>query len=273
MEKLSELPTPSLIPGGYKISKWPWWAIAIILTGLIVITLILNPTGQVLLVRANETNTYDSFKINSNLKVGVQANSTSEKVALNKFNSEQIKSYSALDTAIQDLTAGNIDAVVMDKASASDYMNNNVGKFKINIRIPSNYNDTFMYLLKGRPAPGEPPQGVYITLRITLISFLSATILGLFAGLARVSKNVVLYNISTLYVEVVRGIPLVVLLLYTAFALFPLFVEATQSIGNWSHTYPRFWLLPITIQFHYSRHLHGRTCHHCPGLRIRSLRG
>lgn len=86
-----------------------------------------------------------------------------------------------------------------------------------------NYNETFIYLTTG----------IYTTLRITLFSFVIATILGLFAGLARVSKNVFFYNISTLYVEIVRGVPLVVLLLYIAFALFPVLVELITGIGKW----------------------------------------
>jgi polar amino acid transport system permease protein len=86
-----------------------------------------------------------------------------------------------------------------------------------------NYHETFTYLI----------QGVITTLRITLFSYLIATVIGLLAGLARVSKNVILFNISTLYVELVRGIPLVVLLLYFAFALFPLFVSAVTSFGTW----------------------------------------
>ncbi len=84
-----------------------------------------------------------------------------------------------------------------------------------------NYNDTFMFL----------KAGVITTLRITFFSFLIATTLGLMTGLARVSKNPILFNISTLYVETVRGIPLVVLLLYIAFALVPLFIEVLASIG------------------------------------------
>jgi len=91
------------------------------------------------------------------------------------------------------------------------------------VLINKNYNETFLYLTKG----------IYTTLRITLFSFLLATFIGLFAGLARVSKNAFLYNISTFYVEVVRGIPLVVLLLYIAFALFPVFVEAIKGLGSW----------------------------------------
>ena len=105
------------------------------------------------------------------------------------------------------------------------------------ILASQDYHDTFIYLLRGHTKPGQQPQGVFITLRITLFSFLLATILGLITGLARVSKNVFLYNAATLYVEVVRGIPLVVLLLYIAFALFPVFVEAIKGLGNWALSY------------------------------------
>jgi polar amino acid transport system permease protein len=86
------------------------------------------------------------------------------------------------------------------------------------------YTETFFYLT----------QGIFTTLRITIFSFLLATILGLITGLARVSKNVVVYNISTLYVETIRGVPLVVLILYIAFALMPVGVEAIKGLGNWS---------------------------------------
>lgn len=84
-----------------------------------------------------------------------------------------------------------------------------------------NYRDTFIFL----------KDGVITTLRITLFSFLFATLLGLFTGLARVSKNPILFNISTLYVETIRGIPLVVLLLYIAFALVPLFIELMAALN------------------------------------------
>jgi polar amino acid transport system permease protein len=85
----------------------------------------------------------------------------------------------------------------------------------------SNYRETFTYLL----------DGVATTLRITLLSFLFATILGLITGLARVSKNVFFYNISTFYVEVVRGIPLIVLMIYIAFGVVPALVEILNGAG------------------------------------------
>jgi polar amino acid transport system permease protein len=125
---------PGLLPSGWNPAKWPWWAIALVLSGLAIVFLIL--TSQ-------------------------------------------------------------------------------------------NYQDTFFYLT----------QGIYTTLRITFFSYILATFIGLLAGLARVSKNVFVYNLSTFYVETVRGVPLVVLLLYVAFAIFPLFVELLTGLGEWGLTF------------------------------------
>jgi polar amino acid transport system permease protein len=87
----------------------------------------------------------------------------------------------------------------------------------------SDYQSTFLYLT----------QGIITTLRITFFSFLLATLLGLPTGLARISKNVFLRNISTLYVEIARGIPLLVLIIYIAYGLFPLFVSFIDLLGKW----------------------------------------
>jgi len=87
----------------------------------------------------------------------------------------------------------------------------------------ANYYQTFLFLLAG----------VKMTLRITLTAFPIAIIIGLFTGLARLSKNVVLYTISTIYVELMRGIPMVVLLLMVAFAVVPMLVEIINNIGEW----------------------------------------
>ena len=98
-----------------------------------------------------------------------------------------------------------------------------------------NYQNTFLYLT----------QGIITTLRITLFSFLLATLVGLPTGLARISKNTFLRNLSTLYVEVVRGIPLLVLIIYIAYALFPLFVSLINGLGNWGQA-----MLPASGFFH-----------------------
>ena len=55
--------------------------------------------------------------------------------------------------------------------------------------------------------------------------------MGLIAGLGRVSKNVVYYNLSTLYVEVVRGVPILVMLIYFAFVVTPLALQFLHWLG------------------------------------------
>jgi polar amino acid transport system permease protein len=87
----------------------------------------------------------------------------------------------------------------------------------------TNYSNTFLYL----------KDGVFTTLRITLLAFPIATVIGLFTGLARLSKNPIPFTIATLYVEIIRGIPLVVLLLMFAFAVIPLFVDFVNNTGKW----------------------------------------
>ena len=49
----------------------------------------------------------------------------------------------------------------------------------------------------------------------------------------RTSKNQVLFTIATLYVEVIRGIPMVVLVLMFAFAIVPIYVDTVKLIGGW----------------------------------------
>jgi len=86
----------------------------------------------------------------------------------------------------------------------------------------ADYRDTFNYIRTG----------VIVTLRITLLAFPIATAIGLVTGLMRTSKNVFFFTISTLYIETIRGIPMVVLVLMIAFALVPVFVDTVKLIGE-----------------------------------------
>jgi len=85
------------------------------------------------------------------------------------------------------------------------------------------YKDTFLFLA----------EGIKVTLRMTFAAFSISIVIGLLIGLARTSKNKVIYTLSTLYVETARGIPLIVLLLYVAFVLVPAIIQAINAIGNW----------------------------------------
>ena len=72
--------------------------------------------------------------------------------------------------------------------------------------------------------------GVVTTLWVTLIAFAAATALGLLIAIARTSGNRVLREVSTFYVEIIRGIPVLVFLFYVAFVGAPGLVVAI----NWA---------------------------------------
>ncbi len=74
--------------------------------------------------------------------------------------------------------------------------------------------------------------GMVVTLVITLISYAISLLIGLFTGLGRVSSSVVSQNIATLYVEVMRGIPMLVLIFFIALVLVPGIVDLLALIGT-----------------------------------------
>ncbi len=71
--------------------------------------------------------------------------------------------------------------------------------------------------------------GIFLTIGVTLGAFALAVVLGLIFGLMRVSDNVVLYQFSTMYVEVMRGVPLLVILLFVFFVFVPWFRDNFPS--------------------------------------------
>jgi polar amino acid transport system permease protein len=70
--------------------------------------------------------------------------------------------------------------------------------------------------------------GIVVTIATTLISFVFIVIVGLLVALMRLSSNRYIVAGATVYVEVVRGIPLLVQLLFWYFA----FPSLIQGIGN-----------------------------------------
>lgn len=63
------------------------------------------------------------------------------------------------------------------------------------------------------------PDGIVKTFEVTVLSIIFALIVGLLAGLGRISRITLVNRICTVYVEVIRGIPLLVQLFYIYFAL------------------------------------------------------
>lgn len=74
--------------------------------------------------------------------------------------------------------------------------------------------------------------GMVVTLVITLISYTISLLIGLFTGLGRVSSNIVSQNIATLYVEVMRGIPMLVSIFFIALVLVPGIIEMLSFLGS-----------------------------------------
>lgn len=76
-------------------------------------------------------------------------------------------------------------------------------------------------------------RGIGVTVMVTLIAFGAASVLGLMLALAGMSRFIVLRQIARLYIEIVRGIPIMVLLLYVAFAAAPALVYAVNWVQEW----------------------------------------
>jgi len=75
-------------------------------------------------------------------------------------------------------------------------------------------------------------KGLWVTVWVTIVSFIGAMMLGLLVALARGSRNRVVYEVATFYVEIVRGVPMLVLLLYIAFVVAPALIGAVNWLGE-----------------------------------------
>ncbi|UXN65277.1 amino acid ABC transporter permease [Phyllobacterium sp. A18/5-2] len=71
-------------------------------------------------------------------------------------------------------------------------------------------------------------QGIWITVWVSLLAFLLASALGLLLAVMSLSDHIAVRQIARFYVEIVRGIPLLVLLFYVAF------VGAPAVIAMWN---------------------------------------
>jgi len=72
--------------------------------------------------------------------------------------------------------------------------------------------------------------GLITTLWISLVAFGFAILVGLFLGLCRVSPSRIVREMATFWVEIVRGVPMLVILYYIAFIGAPGLVEAVNFL-------------------------------------------
>lgn len=103
------------------------------------------------------------------------------------------------------------------------------------------YNSAFEFII-GEPGGGTGGgltaligKGLSVTIYTTLVAYVIALVIGLFAGLGRVSQNVLVRNIAITYIEFIRGVPTLVLIFTLALVVIPEVVarlsSATEYIG------------------------------------------
>ena len=102
-------------------------------------------------------------------------------------------------------------------------------------------------------------QGILITIFVTLIGFALAASMGMLLALASLSRSVILRQMARFYVEIIRGVPIIVLLLYVAFV----FAPALVAFYNWlaelvgaetirTRDFPLLWRAIIALAIGYS---------------------
>lgn len=84
-----------------------------------------------------------------------------------------------------------------------------------------NYNEAFTFI----------KAGLKLTISTSLSSYAIAMVLGLLAGLGRLSKNVIINNLARLYVEFIRGVPMLVLIFFIALVGVPTVIDVLSQIG------------------------------------------
>ena len=102
-------------------------------------------------------------------------------------------------------------------------------------------------------------QGILITIFVTLIGFALAASMGMLLALASLSRSVILRQMARFYVEIIRGVPIIVLLLYVAFVFAPALVafynwlaEAVGAETIRTRDFPLLWRAIIALAIGYS---------------------
>ena len=91
------------------------------------------------------------------------------------------------------------------------------------ITYNEHYNDAFLFI----------KQGLAITIKTSLVAYAIAILFGLLSGLGRISKNIVINNLARMYVELIRGIPILVLVFFIALVGVPVLVDGLNNFGVW----------------------------------------
>ena len=108
-------------------------------------------------------------------------------------------------------------------------------------------------------------QGLWLTVTVAVVAYLGACLMGLGLAVMGLSKSLILRQAARLYIEVMRGVPIVVLLLYVAFALVPAVIAGINWVASWvqgaevqllrTRDVPLLWRAVIALMLAYSAFL------------------
>jgi polar amino acid transport system permease protein len=102
-------------------------------------------------------------------------------------------------------------------------------------------------------------KGLWVTLAVAVVAYLGACGIGLGLAVMGLSRYVVLRQTARLYIEVMRGVPIIVLLLYVAFVLVPAVIAGVNWLAGEdvarTRDVPLLWRAVLALMLAYSAFL------------------
>ncbi|HAR7433423.1 ABC transporter substrate-binding protein/permease [Staphylococcus aureus] len=220
-------------------------------------------TKNIMLVKKDKVNEYKDIKDFNNKKVGAQKGTEQEKIAQTEIENASITSLSRLPDVILALKSGKVEGAVVEKPVAEAYLKQNPKLGISNVKFNEEEKDTVIAVPKDSPkllsqinktikevkdkglidkymtnAANEMNddsgfiskygsfflKGIKITILISLIGVALGSILGAFVALMKLSKIKIISWIASIYIEILRGTPMLV-------QVFIVFFGITAALG------------------------------------------
>ncbi|UXT29748.1 ABC transporter permease subunit [Staphylococcus aureus] len=220
-------------------------------------------TKNIMLVKKDKVNEYKHIKDFNNKKVGAQKGTEQEKIAQTEIENASITSLSRLPDVILALKSGKVEGAVVEKPVAEAYLKQNPKLGISNVKFNEEEKDTVIAVPKDSPkllsqinktikevkdkglidkymtnaanAMNDDSgfiskygsfflKGIKITILISLIGVALGSILGAFVALMKLSKIKIISWIASIYIEILRGTPMLV-------QVFIVFFGITAALG------------------------------------------
>ncbi|MRW00547.1 ABC transporter permease subunit [Staphylococcus aureus] len=220
-------------------------------------------TKNIMLVKKDKVNEYKDIKDFNNKKVGAQKGTEQEKIAQTEIENASITSLSRLPDVILALKSGKVEGAVVEKPVAEAYVKQNPKLGISNVKFNEEEKDTVIAVPKDSPkllsqinktikevkdkglidkymtnaanAMNDDSgfiskygsfflKGIKITILISLIGVALGSILGAFVALMKLSKIKIISWIASIYIEILRGTPMLV-------QVFIVFFGITAALG------------------------------------------